>query len=71
MTIERMDHVNVVVEDPAAAIAFFTALGMTLEHDYAAAFGQAEDRRRFAGAWLYSATAGHGPFRWPPVKRAG
>jgi catechol 2,3-dioxygenase-like lactoylglutathione lyase family enzyme len=32
MTIERLDHVSVVVDDLAAAIAFFTALGMTLEN---------------------------------------
>lgn len=31
MTIKRMDHVSVVVEDLAAAIAFFTGLGMTKE----------------------------------------
>ena len=31
MTIQRMDHVSVVVEDLAAAIAFFEALGMELE----------------------------------------
>jgi len=31
MTIKRMDHVSVVVDDLAAAIAFFTALGMTVE----------------------------------------
>ena len=31
MTIKRMDHVSVVVDDLAAAIAFFTTLGMTLE----------------------------------------
>jgi catechol 2,3-dioxygenase-like lactoylglutathione lyase family enzyme len=31
MTIRRLDHVSVVVEDLAGAIAFFTALGMTLE----------------------------------------
>jgi len=31
MAIKRLDHVSVVVEDLAAAIAFFTALGMTLE----------------------------------------
>ena len=31
MTIKRLDHVSVVVVDLAAAIAFFTALGMTLE----------------------------------------
>jgi len=29
MTIKRLDHVSVVVDDLAAAIAFFTALGMT------------------------------------------
>src|SRR6266487_1467038 len=31
MTIKRVDHVSVVVDDLAAAIAFFTALGMTFE----------------------------------------
>ncbi|MDB5039692.1 MAG: Glyoxalase/bleomycin resistance protein/dioxygenase, partial [Candidatus Eremiobacteraeota bacterium] len=31
MTIKRLDHVSVVVDDLSAAIAFFTALGMTLE----------------------------------------
>src|SRR4051812_27155216 len=30
MTIKRLDHVSVVVDDLAAAIAFFTTLGMTL-----------------------------------------
>lgn len=31
MTIQRMDHVSVVVDDLAVAIEFFTTLGMTLE----------------------------------------
>src|ERR1700716_2844401 len=31
MTIKRLDHVSVVVDDLAAAMAFFTALGMTKE----------------------------------------
>jgi catechol 2,3-dioxygenase-like lactoylglutathione lyase family enzyme len=31
MTINRLDHVSVVVDDLAAAIAFFIALGMTVE----------------------------------------
>jgi catechol 2,3-dioxygenase-like lactoylglutathione lyase family enzyme len=31
MTIKRLDHISVVVEDLDAAIAFFTALGMTRE----------------------------------------
>src|SRR4051812_612369 len=31
MTIKRMDHVSVVVDDLPAAIAFFTSLGMDLE----------------------------------------
>jgi catechol 2,3-dioxygenase-like lactoylglutathione lyase family enzyme len=31
MTIKRMDHVSVVVDDLPAAVAFFTALGMVLE----------------------------------------
>ena len=31
MTIKRLDHVSVVVDDLADAIAFFTALGMTIE----------------------------------------
>ncbi len=33
MTIKRLDHVSVVVDDLAAAIAFFTALGMTQEDE--------------------------------------
>ena len=31
MTIKKLDHVSVVVDDLAAAIAFFTTLGMTVE----------------------------------------
>jgi catechol 2,3-dioxygenase-like lactoylglutathione lyase family enzyme len=31
MTIKRLDHISVVVDDLAAAIAFFTTLGMTVE----------------------------------------
>lgn len=31
MTIKRLDHISVVVDDLAAAIAFFTVLGMTVE----------------------------------------
>lgn len=31
MTIKRLDHVSVVVDDLAAAVAFFTALEMTIE----------------------------------------
>ena len=35
MTIKRVDHVSVVVDDLPAAIAFFKALGMTLEGEMA------------------------------------
>lgn len=31
MTIKRLDHISVVVDDLAAAIAFFTELGMSVE----------------------------------------
>ena len=31
MTIKRLDHVSVVVDDLAAAMGFFTTLGMTVE----------------------------------------
>lgn len=31
MTIKRLDHISVVVDDLADAIAFFTVLGMTIE----------------------------------------
>src|SRR3954464_12605032 len=41
MTIKRLDHISVVVEDLAAAIEFFTVLGMSLE-------GQAP----IEGAWV-------------------
>ncbi len=43
MTIKRLDHVSVVVEDLADAVAFFTALGMTKEGE-AAVEGQWVDR---------------------------
>jgi catechol 2,3-dioxygenase-like lactoylglutathione lyase family enzyme len=36
MTIKRLDHVSVVVDDLAGAIAFFAALGMTIEGETAA-----------------------------------
>jgi catechol 2,3-dioxygenase-like lactoylglutathione lyase family enzyme len=35
MTIKRLDHVSVVVEDLADAVAFFTALGLTKEGEEA------------------------------------
>jgi catechol 2,3-dioxygenase-like lactoylglutathione lyase family enzyme len=35
MTIKRLDHVSVVVDDLPAAIGFFTALGMTREGEMA------------------------------------
>jgi len=35
MTIKRLDHISVVVEDLADAVAFFTALGMTKEGEAA------------------------------------
>jgi catechol 2,3-dioxygenase-like lactoylglutathione lyase family enzyme len=41
MTIRRLDHISVVVEDLEAAIAFFTALGMTIE-----------GRMPIEGAWV-------------------
>ena len=31
MAIKRLDHVSIVVDDLAAAIAFFTTLGMTID----------------------------------------
>jgi catechol 2,3-dioxygenase-like lactoylglutathione lyase family enzyme len=43
MSIKRMDHVSVVVEDLSSAIAFFTTLGMTLEGQ-APVEGSAVDR---------------------------
>jgi catechol 2,3-dioxygenase-like lactoylglutathione lyase family enzyme len=33
MTIKRLDHISVVVDDLAAAVAFFTTLGMTREDE--------------------------------------
>src|SRR3712207_7089752 len=43
MTVHRMDHVGVVVEDLAAAIAFFVELGLELEGE-ATVEGQWVDR---------------------------
>lgn len=41
MTIKRMDHVSVVVDDLPAAVSFFTTLGMTREGEM-----------RIEGAWV-------------------
>jgi catechol 2,3-dioxygenase-like lactoylglutathione lyase family enzyme len=41
MTIKRLDHVSVVVDDLATAVAFFTTLGMT-----------SEDEMRVEGPWV-------------------
>ena len=41
MTIKRLDHISVVVDDLPAAIAFFTALGMT-----------AQGKARVEGPWV-------------------
>lgn len=41
MTVKRLDHVSVVVEDLGAAVDFFTELGMT-----------SEDEARIEGPWV-------------------
>ena len=76
MTIKRLDHVSVVVDDLAAAIAFFSALGMTLEGE-AAVEGPSVDRvNRLDGVQVDIAMMrtpdGHGrleltKFRHPPL----
>jgi catechol 2,3-dioxygenase-like lactoylglutathione lyase family enzyme len=33
MSIKRLDHVSVVVEDLPSAVSFFTTLGMTVENE--------------------------------------
>ena len=43
MTVQRMDHVGVVVDDLAAAIEFFVGLGLVL-HGEAAVEGPLVDR---------------------------
>ena len=43
MTIKRLDHVSVVVDDLAGAVDFFTALGMTAQGE-AQVEGQWADR---------------------------
>jgi len=44
MTLKRLDHVSVVVDDLGAAIAFFTALGMTLEGEMPETFLENNDK---------------------------
>ena len=54
MTIQRMDHVGVVVDDLDAAIAFFVELGTMRAHAGAASSTNLIKRRRpnvFAGAF--------------------
>ena len=55
MTIKRLDHVSVVVDDLAAAIAFFTVLGMTIEGETPVE-GPWVARARWPGSPLKAAT---------------
>ena len=43
MTVQRLEHIGIVVEDLAAAIAFFTGLGLELEGE-ASVEGRLVDR---------------------------
>ena len=45
MTIQRMDHVGIVVDDLADAVAFFTELGLELQGEMPVE-GDWVDRRR-------------------------
>jgi catechol 2,3-dioxygenase-like lactoylglutathione lyase family enzyme len=51
MTIQRMDHVGIVVDDLAAAVAFFAELGLELE-------GEATVEGRWVDASLGSTESG-------------
>ena len=76
MTIKRLDHVSVVVDDLAAAVAFFTALGMRVEGE-AAVEGESVDRLNGidcvqANIVMLRTPDGHGrleltTFRHPPL----
>ena len=50
MTIKRLDHVSVVVDDLPAAIAFFTTLGMTRDGE-ARVEGNWVDRQASLSRW--------------------
>jgi hypothetical protein len=60
MTIKRLDHVSVVVEDLADAVAFFTALGITKEGEAAVEGESSRWPRNSAEA--FNAFRGN---RWP------
>jgi catechol 2,3-dioxygenase-like lactoylglutathione lyase family enzyme len=69
MTIKRMDHISVVVEDLETATAFFTTLGMALEGE-APIEGAWVDRvkHRRAGRGALMSFAQFSPRRYhPPV----
>jgi catechol 2,3-dioxygenase-like lactoylglutathione lyase family enzyme len=55
MTIKRMDHVSVVIDDLPAAVAFFTTLGMTLEGEMTVEDGWVD------GGELKPGVSPHGP----------
>ena len=50
MTIQRMDHVGIVVDDLAAAMAFFVELGLELQGETPAE-GEWVDRIVAASGW--------------------
>ena len=82
MTIKRMDHVGVVVEDLKAAVAFFIELGLELEGETTVEGKWADqliglDGVRADIAFLRTRTASVGSScrrsrrRWPPAVRRG
>jgi catechol 2,3-dioxygenase-like lactoylglutathione lyase family enzyme len=79
MTIKRMDHVSIIVDDLPAAIAFFTTLGMKLEGQAAVAGPWVDRLNGLEGVQVDIATLltpdGHGrveltKFRNPELVRA-
>ena len=76
MTIKRLDHVSVVVDDLAAAVAFFTALGMTRDGEMPIAGPWVDRVNGIAGVQvdivMMRTPDGHGQleltkFRHPPL----
>jgi catechol 2,3-dioxygenase-like lactoylglutathione lyase family enzyme len=82
MTVHRLDHVDVVVEDLAAAVAFFVELGLELEGEATVEGGWVDQlvgldgvRADMAVVRTRTATAGsscrRSTRRWPPALRRG
>jgi catechol 2,3-dioxygenase-like lactoylglutathione lyase family enzyme len=64
MTIQRMEHVGIVVDDLAAATAFFVELGLKLQGEWSVDGGWVDPTVGLEGVQVIETLDGHGRLGW-------